>query len=255
MISRFRSAATVSGMHLLASMFVAACCAALVFLLWYPFPYFHLVGGKELFLLMVMVDVVCGPLLTLFVFSPLKSRAEILLDIGLIVALQVGALAYGLYSVVQARPVFLAFEGDQFKVVSLPDVQLDDISSAPEGLRKFSYSGPVLIGVKLIASGGISFLQSVELDLQGVAPAFRPSRWVDFSSQSKLVVNKAKPLADLRTKHPARRNVIEDAIERIGLSESELGYLPLSAGKYTDWVVIVSRLDGMPQLYLPLDGW
>ena len=204
---------------------------------------------------MVMVDVVCGPLLTFFVFSPLKSRVEISLDIGLIVALQVGALAYGLYSVVQARPVFLAFEGDQFKVVSLPDVQLADISSAPESLRTFSYSGPVLIGVKLMASGGSDFLQSIQLDLQGVAPAFRPGRWVDFASQRKQVVSKARPLIELRKKNPDKLYAIEEALVNAGLPEGELGYLPLSAGSHTDWVVIVSRLDGEPLSYLPLDGW
>lgn len=255
MKSRLRSAAIASGMHLLGSLLVAACCAALVFLLWYPFPYFHLVGGKELFLLMVMVDVVCGPLLTLFVFSPLKPRAEMFLDIGLIVALQLGALAYGLYSVVQARPVFLAFEGDQFKVVSLPDVQLADINSAPENLRKFSYSGPVLIGVKLMSAGDNGFLQSIQLDLQGVAPAFRPERWVDFASQRKQVVSKARSLTGLRKKNPDKLYAIEEALVNAGLPEGELGYLPLSAGSHTNWTVIVSRLDGEPLAYLPLDGW
>ncbi|WP_339080097.1 TfpX/TfpZ family type IV pilin accessory protein [Pseudomonas sp. TMP9] len=255
LITRFHSAAAASGMHLLASLFVAVCCAALVFGLWYPFPYSDLAGGKELFFLVVAVDVVCGPLLTFLIFNPAKPRVELYVDIALIVLLQVGALAYGLFSIVEARPVFLAFEGDQFKVVSVPDVQFEDINSAPPSLRKFSLTGPVLIGVKLSSPSDSDYVDSIKLALNGLPPAFRPARWVDFDSQSEQVVKLAVPLAELRKKHPLKQNVIDEALVASGLSEGDLGYLPLTVSGRSDWVVIVSLVDGMPRLYLPLDGW
>lgn len=254
-ITRFRSAAAASGIHLLASLFVAVCCAALVFGLWYPFPYSDLAGGKELFFLVVAVDVVCGPLLTFLIFNPAKPRVELYLDIALIVLLQVGALAYGLFSVMQARPVFLAFEGDQFKVVSVPDVQFEDINSALPSLRKLSFTGPVLIGVKLSSPSDSDYVHSIKLALNGLPPAFRPARWVDFDSQRQQVVKLAVPLAELRKKHPLKRDVIDDALAGSGLSEVDLGYLPLSVSGRSDWVVVVSLVDGVPKLYLPLDGW
>jgi hypothetical protein len=39
-------------------------------------------GGQYLFMVLVSVDVVCGPLLTMVLFSPLKSRRELILDLS-----------------------------------------------------------------------------------------------------------------------------------------------------------------------------
>ena len=36
---------------------------------------------------------------------------------------------------------------------------------------------------------------------------------------------------------------------------SKFGYLPLVQGDVTDWVVVISRIDGMPKKYLHVDGW
>ena len=55
---RFRAAAIVSSIHLIFSLVVAFLAGVLVFGLWYPFPYRELSGGRELFLLIVSVDVV-----------------------------------------------------------------------------------------------------------------------------------------------------------------------------------------------------
>ena len=74
--------------HLGASAVVAAVVAWLVFGLWYPAPYAALAGGFALFGLVVMVDAVCGPLMTLVVFDRRKPCSELARDIGIIVTLQ-----------------------------------------------------------------------------------------------------------------------------------------------------------------------
>ena len=74
---RFRPALKAASWHVLCSVGVALLAAAVVFGLWYPFPYRDLSGGRELFFLVVAVDVVCGPLLTLVLFNPAKPRAEL----------------------------------------------------------------------------------------------------------------------------------------------------------------------------------
>ena len=40
---------------------------------WYPQPYFAAMGGATLILLLIGVDVVIGPLITLIVFDPKKK--------------------------------------------------------------------------------------------------------------------------------------------------------------------------------------
>lgn len=241
--------------HLAVNCVVAVACAALVFGLWFPYPWGDLVGGRELFLLVVVVDAVCGPLLTLVVFDRQKGKRQLWRDMGVVVLIQLAALAYGLDSVLEARPVFLAFEGDRFRVVSVADVDLADIQEAPPSLRRLSLRGPRLIGVKLAQPTDADFPQSIQLAMQGDHPAFRPGRWVAFDAQRAKVIAAAKPLSHLRAKYPSQQQLVDEAVAKAGMEERRLGYLPLLARRHSDWVVVVSREDGKPRAYLPIDGF
>ncbi|TXC67135.1 hypothetical protein FSC37_19655 [Piscinibacter aquaticus] len=130
------------------SALVAAASAWLVFGVLYPAPLDRLVGGREIFYILVAVDVICGPLLTTVVFDRAKGVRKLALDLGTIVLVQCAALAYGLYTVIEARPVFVAFEGDRFRVVRLPDVDTTQLDKAPPALQHFGLSGPQLIGAR-----------------------------------------------------------------------------------------------------------
>jgi hypothetical protein len=89
--------------------------AWLVFAVWYPYPYREISGGRELFLMVVTVDVILGPLLTLAVFNMSKNPIKTLrLDLTVIGLFQLAALVYGLWTVFVVRPVHLAFEMDRF---------------------------------------------------------------------------------------------------------------------------------------------
>ena len=61
-----------SAIHLTLSLAIAALAGALVFGVWYPYPYREISGGRELFLILVIVDVILGPLMTLAVFNRVK---------------------------------------------------------------------------------------------------------------------------------------------------------------------------------------
>ena len=98
---------------------------------WYPYPYRELSGGRELFALVVAVDVVLGPLITLVIFNPAKTRCHLVMDFTVIGLLQVAALAYGLWTVFVARPVHLVFEYHRMAVVHAIDVDSDLLAKAP----------------------------------------------------------------------------------------------------------------------------
>ena len=85
-----------AGWHLLISAAVAALAAALVFGLWYPGAYRHLSGGRGLFILVVTVDVILGPLLTFAVFNLKKGWPHLRRDLAIIGVIQLAGLAYGL---------------------------------------------------------------------------------------------------------------------------------------------------------------
>ena len=107
----------------------------LVFGVWYPYPYAELTGGLALYKLVISVDIVCSPLLTLILASPNKKLKERIIDFSLIGMIQLAALIYGLYSVSLARPVVAAFETDRINVVIAAEIDVNDLSLTPKDLQ------------------------------------------------------------------------------------------------------------------------
>lgn len=253
--ARFRSAVRAASVHLGLSLVVAVAVALLVFGVWYPPPFPELTGGRSLFLILMAVDVVCGPVLTLVLYNPTKSRFKWRVDVCLIVLTQLGALAYGLSQVAIARPVYVAFEGDRFRVVQAFDVDPERLQDAPEGMRSLGFLGPRPLGVRLARSGEADYLSSLQLSIQGLHPAFRPSRWRAFEEQISELQQQLLPLSSLREKNPQKTAVLDAELAEMGFSDDQVGYLPLVREEITDWVALVQRATGQPLAYLHLDGW
>lgn len=253
--SRWPSSLRAAGFHLLFSLMVAAVAAAVVFLVWYPAPYEKISGGFHLFLLLISVDVVMGPLLTFVVFDLRKPRGELRRDLGVIVILQLSALIYGVATMAQARPVYLAFEGDRFRVVAWVDVDRSEMQKAPEELQSLSWHGPVPLGVRLATGSDRDFPESIRLALEGLHPSFRPSRWIPYGSQRDGVSGAALPMSSLLRRYPSSRDQVLALAQRENLSVEGMGFLPLISGTESNWVVVV-RLDSASVVgYLPFDGW
>lgn len=257
MNSRLKPALTAAFKHLVGSVLVAMLCAGLVFGLWYPSPYGKVAGGFALFGIMVAVDVVCGPLLTLVVFNPKKPRSELVRDISLIVFVQLIALSYGLYSAAKARPVYLAYEGNRFRVVSMADIDTNKLAEALPEFRSPSYTGPKLIGAKLTEPTDPNFRESITLSMQGLHPSFRPVRWVKYETLIPQLQKSLQSISALKAKHPNETAQIDSVLATNSLTEKNAGYLPLDAEKANpaNWIVIVERSSGQPKAFLPLDGW
>jgi hypothetical protein len=254
---RSKAAVRASLLHLLGSFLVAAVCAVVVFHFWYPYPYGQLSGGRSLFLLLVSVDVVCGPLLTMVLFNPAKPRRELLLDMGLIIFLQLGALGYGLHTAYQARPLFLVFEVDRFRVISLPDYQGTDVASRlaalPEPLRPKPFGGPVGVGFKKPDSVEARRDVLLESAFGGLDYAERPEYYVPYEGGIKeAALKRAKPLADFLERFPDQRGDALDILGKAKLTLEQGRFLPVLHKE--DWVGVI---DGSGTIvgFLPGDGF
>ena len=146
--SRFQFALKATALHFGLSLLVAALVAWLVFTVWYPFPFREMSGGRELFLLVIGVDIICGPLLTFILASPTKPRKELITDISLIVIIQLLALCYGVWNVWLARPVYLVNEGARFHVVSRISLDASSIDALAPALKPQLFSGPLKVAMR-----------------------------------------------------------------------------------------------------------
>lgn len=137
-----------SGIHFGISLVIALLAAALVFGLWYPYPYREISGGRELFFIVVMVDVILGPLITLTVFNRAKPWRELRRDLAIVALIQLSALGYGVWTVFVARPVHLVFEYDRFRVVHAVDVPPELLAKAPRDVDALPLMGPTLLSLR-----------------------------------------------------------------------------------------------------------
>lgn len=246
---RFRARA--SALHFCLSLVVAALGALLVFGLWYPWPYRVISGGQELFLLLTSVDVVLGPLLTFAVFDPAKGRRHLQRDLAVIVVLQLAALAYGLHTVYQVRPVALVFEVDRFRVVTANDVYLPDLPKAAEQFQRLPLTGPWVLGARAMRDGRES-TEALIKGFEGFDVGQRPIFWQPFELSKADALEKARPLATLVSRYPDRVTVIEAEMRGVGVRVEDAKFLPVIARR--DWVAVLTA-KGDLATFLPLDGF
>lgn len=91
--------------HLGLSVVLFAVVMYLITQIWYPGALFWADGGVQATQLVFGVDLILGPLMTLIIYSPLKSLRERIFDMLIIGVIQVGALFWGVHNVYSQYPV------------------------------------------------------------------------------------------------------------------------------------------------------
>ena len=254
MRARYRAALKASATHLLVTVSVATVAAILVFYVWYPWPFYEIVSGRELFWLVIGVDVACGPLLTLVLWNPTKSARELTLDMSLVGLIQVSALIYGISTVTDTRPVRLVFEVDRIRLVSAAEVNHAHLDLAVKELQKLPWLGPVLVGIREPKSNQ-EMLESIDLSIEGIEPSLRPDWWQAYDLSVPQVLKAGRSIAVLREARPADAERIDAAVRAAKLPESELLWLPLTGGRSFDWVVLLHKASALPVSYAHVDGF
>lgn len=248
---RTRHRLRAATIHLGLSVLVAVGVATLTLAIWYPGAYSVFAGGRHLLWLLVSVDVIIGPLLTLVVFDTRKRRAELTRDLAVIAALQFAALGYGLNTVRIARPVALVFEGSRFRVVSANDVRIDELASAPQPYRRLPLTGPLLLGTRSSARGAES-LEALDLALKGFDIGQRPSYWQPYAQSRDAALAESRPAELLAQRYPGRKVELQTLLAELRLAPQDARFVPTIARQ--DCVVILNPSGDVVGL-APFDGF
>lgn len=248
---QFRTRARAAGIHLLISLGVAALAAILVFAVWYPGPFRWLAGGRDLFLLVMSVDVVIGPLLTFAVFNRAKGARHLRRDLAVIGVLQAAALAYGLHTVYIVRPVAMVFEVDRFRLINADSVHLDELPKAPPAYRTLPLTGPWLLAARRPESVA-EHNDALFRGAAGVDVAQRPLFWQDYEIARPRALARSRPIALLMAHYGARAPDLRDRLLELHADPTSARFLPAMARG--EWVAVLSA-DGNLVGYLPVDGF
>ncbi len=242
-----------SGLHFGISLLIALLAALLVFVLWYPYPYREISGGRELFLIVVTVDVILGPLITLAIFNRSKSWRVLGFDLAVVGLIQLSALAYGLWTVFVARPVHLVFEYDRFSVVHAIDVPLDQLGKAPVSVNALPLFGPTLLSLRPFQNSNEQ-MEATLSALNGAALNARPDLWQPYSLATSHICRAAKPVSVLKKRFASQSAAIDAAIAKTGRSSDALAYLPM-VGRKTFWTVLIDPVTADVLAFMPLDSF
>ena len=241
-----------SAIHLFVSLSIASLAALVVFNWWYPYPYRELSGGRELFTLVVVVDVVLGPLITLVIFNTAKTRRHLVMDFAAIGLLQVAALAYGLWTVFQARPVHLVFEYHRMVVVHAVEIEPETLAKAPPGLEKLPLRGPTFLSLRPLQPS--EAIESILQAAGGIPHAAQPHLWQPYDAAHAQILQESRPAAQLKERFAGDADAIDRAVVRTGRPLHALRYLPLLARR-TAWTVLIDPQSAQPVGFVALDSF
>lgn len=240
---RIRAALKATLIHTSISIAVSASVAILVFGVWYPFPYRDLMGGFQLVGLIIAIDAVCGPFLTLLLYSPYKRRATLIFDLSVVGLLQLAALLYGLYIIAQARPVALVFEVDRFVVVSAAQV-VGRVERQLTAINQVSWWGPKTLSVREPRNTQ-ERINSLELSLQGVEPSALSTWWQPYESSLDSIQKRMKPLRNLyENRGNPDQTKIMTSLKELGLLLDLVYYLPLVTQKSLESCIVLLDRQG-----------
>lgn len=225
-ISSIKPRIKAAALHFTISAAVALSIASLVFGLWYPPPHHHLSGGLNLFLLVIGVDLVLGPLLTLVIFNISKPRRELVRDVLIIAAVQLAALLYGMNTVFQARPVYIVFEYNRFQVVYASDLLPEFLGKAPKEMARLPLLGPKYLSLRPIQAE--ERLDLLLQELSGFPLAYRADMWRPYTEAKDKIIAVGKSAEGMIDKlDSAQRRDLEKIMNKKNISVSEVIYLPV----------------------------
>jgi hypothetical protein len=236
--SRFQAAFKAMTVHLGLSLLVAAAVALLVFTFWFPYPYRELAGGSELFILVMAVDIVCGPLLTFVLYSPTKPKKEMLTDISLIVVIQLLALCYGIWNVWQIRPLYLVHEADRLNIISAANIDTKDMDLLPVDLSPKLFGGPIKVSLRDMTSTEQEKLIA-QIKAGGKDASVLPMFYTSY--QGAKAYQNGHELRELLITYPQHKNQITNLMDKSNTDgKYKMRYLYISGRHY--WIVIVNQL-------------
>lgn len=233
--SRFKLAFKAMTVHFGLSLLVAAIVAFLVFTLWFPYPYRELAGGRELFILVMAVDVVCGPLLTFVLFSPTKPRKELLTDIFLIVVIQLLALCYGIWNVWLVRPIYLVQEADRFNIISTANIDTRDLELLSADLKPKLFGGPIKVSLRDMSSTEREKL-NIQIKSGGKDASELPMYYVKY--QGTTAFHNGHELRELLVTQPQHKNKITDLIKKSNTNK-KMRYVYIVGRQY--WIIVLNQ--------------
>lgn len=219
--------------HLSISVFIACCMMVVVYGVWNPAPLHKATGITHIFLLILGIDIVLGPILTFIVYK--KGKKTLVFDLIVIALIQASALIYGVYQAYEGRPVWIAYNVDRFDLIRANEIDIRKISEA-----KPEYQHTGIMGVKYVAAlipEDKEKAQTLMFDeiATGIAPSQRPELFSPIENAKSLIQKRALELVELNKYN--EKNIVDEILAKYPKANS---WVPLKANTM-DMAVLLNK--------------
>jgi len=233
--------------HLSISLLIALLVIGLVFFIWYSFPLATAVSVTHIFLMLLAIDVVIGPVLGMLVYK--EGKKTLKFDLSVIIAIQVVALGYGVCNIEQGRPVWIAYNVDRFELVRKNEIINDHIDQALPQYQRTSWFKPQYVAVEFAKDPNARSNDLFAEVLGGISIAQKPERYVDFAQAKPQIQQRAKKLEELKQYNNKKR-----AATILAKYPQANAFLPLKANA-VDMTVLVDKKTGEVIKIVDLRPW
>lgn len=189
--------------HLLASVIIAVISLYVVFMVWHPAPLAQAVGVTLVFVMMLGIDMVLGPLLTLLIAK--QGKKSLKFDMAIIIILQLAAFVYGMYNIATGRPVYIAFDVSRFEVVQANEVPKESLEQAQAPYNTLGWGAPKYVAVRAVANAEEKSKRLFSELETGVAPSKQPNLYEPLDNQWAIMAAKAHNLTELSKNNATQR--------------------------------------------------
>lgn len=198
----------------------------LMFVFWYPGSLSIATGAANLFLMMLAIDVIVGPILGFIVYK--KGKKTLKMDLIIIILIQVSALVYGLYSIEKGSAAYIVYNIDRFELVRKNDIASNDYQHN-ENFGAY----PSYVAVQYPDDRKLKEKVMFDEVFSGVSLSQRPEYYQGLSNVQSQIKHKLKPLQAL-----ANFNAPEQVEKVIKKYPNASGYAPLKAN-HLDMTVLL----------------
>lgn len=237
-------------LHLSISAVIVACALAMVFLVWYPHPYFEIAGAWRVLQILIGVDLVLGPTLTLILYRP--GKKGLVFDLVFIACIQLAALVYGLTTIYSERPYYTVFSVDRYVMLADRDIAADTV---PADIAADRDSIGPLYAVAALPED-MEERQELLFELLDGAPdiEFRPDYWKRYADSREHLLARLRPAAELRSKPAAVAAELDAFLEKSGRPVEDFLYAPIQGklGLYLTLIVDVDELKAQAVIHYDL---
>jgi len=220
------------------------------YFLWFPHSFIQLGGFSKTAFMLIFADLILGPLLVFIIFK--EGKKYLKFDINVLLAIQIGAFAFGAYSLFLKHPAYAVFAGDRFSLTNVSAIYPQQ--SFISGIKTHFFSSPKFVVASLPKDTkaqsdlilNIVLNQAPDIDKR---PAhYEPLEYEKF----KTLLSKSIPIKHLLQNNHKK---FVDFYDKHGGKPSDYAYFPLTGNNKKSVIWVFDRNSLEPIGIVDSDPW